>query len=184
MATPPDFSVGQVLTAANMNAVGLWLVKSQTISGTATQVNDCFTSDYQSYRLVFSNLTSSSVDFITARLVAGTTPNTANDYYSSYFQVGTNGAYSGNGNSAASFWNTPIVGFTTPSGGVLDIYNPQSATATSFNANGVDTRTDGAPHRSGGGFHNSATSFQGIWLSTVNGGLTMGGTVRVYGLRN
>ena len=30
MATPPDFSVGQVLTAAHMDAVGLWLVKTQT----------------------------------------------------------------------------------------------------------------------------------------------------------
>jgi hypothetical protein len=34
MATPPDFSSGAVLTAAQMNSVGLWLVKTQTV-GTA-----------------------------------------------------------------------------------------------------------------------------------------------------
>ena len=34
MATPPDFSSGQVLTSSAMNSVGLWLVKTQTV-GTA-----------------------------------------------------------------------------------------------------------------------------------------------------
>ena len=48
MATPPTFSSGSVLTAAQMNAVGLWLVKTQTV-GTAVSsvsVTDVFSSNY------------------------------------------------------------------------------------------------------------------------------------------
>jgi len=182
--TFPTFAAGDVLGAADTNAIGWWKIGSYTLSGTSTQLNNIFTSDYASYRLVFSNLTSSTVDFITARLVAGTTPNTSLVHFFSGLQVTTAGAVSGFGGASQSFWNTQLVGFTNPSGGILDVYNPQTATVTSFTSQGVDTRTDGAPCRSGGGFHNSATSFQGLWLSTLNGGYTMGGTVRVYGYRN
>jgi hypothetical protein len=38
MATPPDFSSGAVLTAAQMNSVGLWLVKTQTVGTTVSSV--------------------------------------------------------------------------------------------------------------------------------------------------
>jgi hypothetical protein len=35
MATPPDFVDGQVLTAAQMNAIGLWLVRSSIVFASA-----------------------------------------------------------------------------------------------------------------------------------------------------
>ncbi len=46
--TYPSFSAGDILTAADMNAVGLWLVKTQTV-GTAVAsvtVTDAFSSTY------------------------------------------------------------------------------------------------------------------------------------------
>jgi hypothetical protein len=184
--TVPVFSTGEVLTASAMNSVGMWLVKTQSISGTSTQINDCFTSDYQSYMVVVSGLTSSTVDFITARLVAGTSPDTTSNYYSSSLQVQNDGTVSGIGGAAGvSYWNTGLVGFTTAGGGTMAIFNPQSSTlATAFNSQGIDTRTNGAPLRNGAGSFQATTSFQGLWLSTLNGGYTMSGTVRVYGYRN
>lgn len=164
---------------------GLVLVKKQTLSGTTTQVDNCFTTEFDSYKVVFSSLTSSTVDFITMRLVTGTTPNQTSNYYSSGLQVNTSGTVTGiSGGGAISYWTTHVVSATTASGGSIDIYNPKQSVATSFVGQGVDTRTDGAPHRTGGGFFNGTTSFDGMWISTVNGTYTLGGTVRVYGYRN
>jgi hypothetical protein len=78
MATPPDFSVGQVLTSATMNQVGLWL----TASGTATaqtnvDVVSCFTDDFENYQVIISGLSVSAVPRqIRFRFLSGTTPNT------------------------------------------------------------------------------------------------------------
>jgi hypothetical protein len=60
MATPPDFSVGQVLTAAQMNAVGLWHLKTVTLSTVTNNVSDVFSSDYRAYRVVISDLNNGS----------------------------------------------------------------------------------------------------------------------------
>ena len=180
----PVFTTGEVLTAANMNAVGLWLVKTQTLSGTSTQVENCFTSDFDSYRVVFSNLTTSTVDNLTIRLVAGTTPNQTANYYSSRIDVTLSGVVEGAASSGATYWVPHIVPNTVASGGSLDIFNPKLSVATTFSATGIDTRVGGAPYRAGGGFFNGTNSFDGLWLSTLNGSYTMGGTVRIYGYRN
>ena len=175
-----------VMIADTDTPPGLQLIKTQTIGSGVTSVTmtDVFSSEFSSYKIVFSNLTFSSVDFMTMRLVVGSTSNTTSNYYSSNLQVTTGGSVSGFGVSAGSYWNAGVVGFTAASGGVIDIYNPQAAVATSFTSQGVDTRTDGAPHRTGSGFFNASTQFDGFWVSTVNGGYTMGGTIRVYGYRN
>jgi hypothetical protein len=166
-----------------VNNSGLQLIKTQTLSGTTTQVDNCFVPEYNSYKFVFSDVTFSTIDFMTMRLVDGTTPNTSSIYYSSGLQVaGT--AVTGYGDMAVSYWKNGIVGFTTPSGGVVDVYNPNLTVATNFTGHGVDTRTDGAPLRLSSGFHTATTQFEGAWFSTLNGGYTMGGTVRVYGYRN
>jgi hypothetical protein len=184
--TFPTFTVGETLRAADMNAVGLWLVKTQSLSGTATQVNDCFTADYRSYRVVFSNLTFSAIDLMTLRLVTGTTPDTNSSYYHSRLEIrNSDGAVTGSGLNGSSYFLPGTAGFTTASGGTLDIYNPYDNTvATAYNSNGVDTRTDGAAARYGGGFFNNTTRFNGLWISTLSGSRTMGGTVSIYGYRN
>jgi len=184
--TFPSFSSGEVLRAADMNAVGLWLVKTQTLSGTATQVNDCFTADYNSYRIVFSNLTFSAIDLVTLRMVAGTTPDTSSNYYHSRLEIrNSDGAVTGAGLNGSSYFLPGTAGFTTASGGTIDMYNPYSnAFATAYNSNGVDTRTDGAAARYGGGFFNATTRFNGLWISSLSGSRTMGGTVSVYGYKN
>ena len=61
MATPPTFSSGAVLTAAQMNSVGMWLVKTQTV-GTAVSsvtVTGAFSADYDNYLILMSGGTGS-----------------------------------------------------------------------------------------------------------------------------
>lgn len=161
----------------------LQLVKTQTLSGTATQVESCFTSDFHSYRIMFTSLTFSTESLMTLRLVSGATPNQTSNYYASGFQVTTGGSVTGIG-GIQSYWHTAISASPTAGGAFIDIYNPQLSVGTTYNAMGVDTRTDGAPLRVSGGFFNGTTSFDGIWISTLNGTYTLGGTVRIYGYRN
>jgi hypothetical protein len=51
----PDFSPGEVLTAAAMDSIGLWKVGSVTAgSSSAIVLDNIFTSNYDNYRIVFS----------------------------------------------------------------------------------------------------------------------------------
>jgi hypothetical protein len=54
MATPPDFSTGQVLTAAMMDQIGLWKVSGGTFTAATTFDVTGFISDYHRYRVVIS----------------------------------------------------------------------------------------------------------------------------------
>jgi hypothetical protein len=57
----PSFATGEVLTAADMNAVGLWKVAEfSTTSGVAVTSPTVFSSVYDNYRIVISNMESSS----------------------------------------------------------------------------------------------------------------------------
>jgi hypothetical protein len=53
----PSFASGEVLTAADMNAVGMWKVAGASFSGITTgaplDVNSVFSSDYTNYLLTF-----------------------------------------------------------------------------------------------------------------------------------
>ena len=57
----PDFSPGEVLTAAAMDSIGSWLVKTQTVgTGVSTvTVTDAFSATYENYRVVYTGGTAS-----------------------------------------------------------------------------------------------------------------------------
>lgn len=164
---------------------GLVLIKTQTLSGTSTQVDSCFTTQFDSFKVVLSGLTSSTVDYLTFRLVTGTTPNQTSNYYSTAVEVNQSGTQTASTRAAETFWLCSIVGSTTAAGGVIDVHNASSSTqATSFSAQGTDARTVGAFIRHGAGYFNGTTQFDGLWISTLNGTYTLSGTARVYGYRN
>jgi hypothetical protein len=180
----PDFSPGEVLTAAAMDSIGLWLVKTQTLNTGATTVDvtSCFTADYSNYRLVFDGLTTSSRVIVNIKGLVGSTP-TSTGYYMSGFEVSLAGALTGRGQTNATSGETGVVGGTVPAGGYIDIYGPQKATRTSWVSHGIDVFTSGAPYRAGNGFQDSNTQFTGIQLFGGASNFT-GGTIRVYGYRN
>jgi hypothetical protein len=177
----PDFSPGEVLTAAAMDSIGLWLVKSQTIgtSVASVTVSDVFSSTYDNYRIIISGGANSSDAGSNVQLGASTTA-----YYSAQGFI----TYSADGigylrnNNAASWTN---IGSGFANGLALDItlFNPGIAKYTGLAINSrIDYRTNGAASF-GGGVHAVATAYTGFTFAAGAGTMT-GGTVRVYGFRN
>lgn len=165
--------------------VGLHLITSGTLSGGSVTISSAFSSTYDSYEIVLSNMISSAPQATAFRL--GTT---TSGYYGSVFLSGS--AYStASGNvtftnqSNASQLETGIVSSnttSTTSGGVITVQNPFLTTSTTIQSRGSDPRTDGQG-RMGTGAHLSATSFTSFTILTSSGTFS-GGTIRVYGLRN
>ena len=58
----PDFAPGDVLTAADMDAVGLWLVKTQTVGTgvSSVTVTGAFSSTYDNYFVTYTGGTGST----------------------------------------------------------------------------------------------------------------------------
>ena len=198
MATPPDFTTGSVLTAAQMNAVGLWRITSCTVTSvggtaatasngvitvgtgnTSVTVSSAFSSDFDNYRIVYNNGTNSANGELT--LVFGST-NTG------YYNTVVYGAWSnsptalaaGSANSA-SF---AFAGAADPDGNFLDlkVYNPNLARRTVIAGPFVGMDND----RVGGyttGFLANTTTYTAFTIAASTGSMT-GGTIRVYGYRN
>ncbi len=78
----PVFATGDVLNASDMNAVGLWLVKSQTIGTgvSSVTVTGAFSANYDRYKITVSGgVASTPLDI---RLTLGST---ATGYYGFLF---------------------------------------------------------------------------------------------------
>jgi len=178
MATPPTFTSGAVLTAAQMNSVGLWLVKTQTV-GTAVSsvaVTGAFSADYDNYLITLNGGTVSADASMSMILGASVT-----GYYGfmSYGQSNTATPLGAGRNNAA---NAAWVGGGT-SGQMchvrVEVFGPFAARYT---------KLLNSPYQNGiaygimNGEHRVATSFTGFTLSPDAGTLT-GGTIAVYGYK-
>jgi hypothetical protein len=182
MAVPPDFVAGQVLTAAQMNKIGLWLVKSQTIGSgvSSVQVTDAFSADYEHYRVIISGGAGSTTSTINMTLGA-----TATGYYS-YFMYGTWGAttvFGSNSSNGTSFITVGAMSAQTITTDV-EIRSPFSAQETVIDFRTVQTSTaSNGFYATGGGFLNNTTSYTDFTLTPITGTMT-GGTIYVYGYRD
>ena len=183
MATPPDFSSGAVLTAAQMNGIGSWLVKSQAVGSAVSSVTvtGAFSSDYDNYRIVYTGGVCSTTTYLTLQFGIGATM-TASNY------VGVNGY----ANIGASTWNiltdnataqANYVGGGGTSHALLDI-NVDQPNLTKLTAMfGQHTLRDFGRIGFTSYIQDSATQFTSLRIAPVAGTLT-GGTIRVYGYRN
>lgn len=177
MATPPDFVAGQVLTAAQMNAVGLWLVKTQTIGTTVSSVTvtDAFSADYQHYKIMLAGGVASTTN--TLRITLGAT--TAGYYQGGYGTTFAAVAAAANVNNGA-FWVLGT-GSTNSLYTNFDLLNPNETNETMMQGFIPDSQTGGGSY-SVGGFLNNATSYTDFTITASTGTLT-GGIVYVYGYR-
>ena len=90
MATPPVFTAGQVLTAAQMNKIGLWEVYPETaVTGVSTITRDgVFTSDFTNYLLIITGTNASSGNMNMQFRVGGVTA--ATNYNAQFLYVSSN----------------------------------------------------------------------------------------------
>ena len=185
MATPPVFSAGSVLTAGQMNAVGMWKVAEvDWTSGGTVNVNNCFTSDFANYRIIISNAKHATTSAnILMRLRASGTDTAAGYYWSRRFIPfgGAGGGDTGASNSA-DFVPGIVAAVANGGAGSIDIYNPQKALATLVTFQGVWAITTGEM-AAGSGFLNNTTQYDGFSLIANTGNLTAL-NVCVYGYRD
>jgi hypothetical protein len=193
MATPPDFTAGQVLTAAQMNAVGLWKM-TPTVSGTGASVSNddviltnapepfitCFTADFANYRILFdvTAMSTGTASPWAFRLANGTTPNTtAANYFNSQEERPYTGAFVAvQNNGTIASWQ---VGRGQDGTGsiIIDIFNPQSSTRNTYY---TSSYSDKAASGVTGGYLSVTTSYTGFNLR-LDGTKTFSGTIRIYG---
>ena len=125
MATPPVFSAGAVLTASQMNAVGMWLVKSDTFTNGSSSktISNVFSSDYQNYRVVISNTRFSNNATAFKLTMSGTTGSPF--YYSGWYMT-TNTTMNGYNANASAYTEIAFTGLNMTSV-TLDFINPNVA---------------------------------------------------------
>lgn len=182
MATPPDFTTGQVLTAAQMNAIGLWLVKTQTIGTAVATVNvtSCFTSDYDNYCVLWSDVTAStSGNVFYLRMLTGTTPTTANCYGNTYYVVnGGAGALTNANYANGNYLEVGCADATSKNHGKCEVLGPALASYTRSSYMDADDNY----LRWHSGIHRVSTAYNGFEFS-IGAGTMTGGTICVYGYR-
>lgn len=191
----PSFNVGEVLTANDMNAVGLWRVTNCTVTSaggtaatasngvitfgtgnTSVTVSNAFSADFLNYRIVVNGGAGSATGAL--RLTLGAT---ATGYYYGG-KARTYGAADLNIELAnGAFWYAAETS-TNGLSGVIELQNPQVAARTLYQTVITPPRTD-AYWLGAGGYLNDASQYTSFTL-TVNGASQTGGTIRVYGYRN
>jgi hypothetical protein len=179
--TFPVFSVGEVLRAADMNAVGLWKVASGSLSLTtsASNVTGVFGADYKQYRVLLNVTTRSTTNRVDMRYIVGTTATSTN-----YYQSGIGADFSADAtlyyqrsNNDGQFFGISSSSMTALS---FDIYNPNKAdftmhTGTILNANFSFPYIVGGANR-------TSNQFTGFQLFTSTGTATV--EYQVFGYQN
>lgn len=192
--TYPVFSAGEVLTATDMNAVGLWLNRGCGVSSTggtaatasngvitvgtsntSVTVTSAFSSTYDRYRVTIDNIVASTGGDL--RMTLGST---ATGYYGVYnYQI-----YTGSGSVfyQNNTTNAYIGGLGTIAGEqsiTFDISNPNKATRTAWYGQAY-----GNGYLFSFGYQIADTNqYTSFTIAPGSGNLT-GGTIRVYGYRN
>lgn len=196
MPTPPDFSTGAVLTAAQMNAVGLWRITSGitatngTVSDgvvtvnagvTSVTVTGCFSADFINYRITYSGFTGSSAGAAIAMTLrtSGGADNAANWRGNTYYVAAGNGAGLTNAVTNNSAYCECGGLETEPTNAIFDVLGPFASTRTKT----AFTDCTDSYWRTGAFVLVNNTSYTGIKILPIAGTLS-GGTIRVYGYRN
>lgn len=194
MATPPDFTVGQVLTAAQMNAVGLWRITTCTASSaggtaatasngvitvgsgnTSVTVNNAFSADYDAYKIIWTNGNASAAGELGLQLGSST----AN--YFGFLQYGSYTAatlFGVNDNAQSRFrYVGGFDGFYCSLN--VDIFGPFLSRVTTISAQGNYGAFSFGTYS---GRHADTNSYSSFTLIPGTGTLS-GGQICVYGYR-
>jgi hypothetical protein len=183
MATPPVFTAGQVLTAAQMNAVGLWVVKPTTTFTAVSSIvaDDVFPTDFSTFMVVFTYETSTtgSVSFqLSVGGVAATT-----NYNRQLLNAVSASVSASRVTASDNIGGMPATNGAFQATLVWTVNNPNQATATNslmqreFSAgNFTDVQISFAY-----GTHSTATAYDGFLATAASGTTT--GTYVVYGMR-
>ena len=178
MPTPPTFVTGAVLTAAQMNTIGLFLVKSQTIGTgvSSVTVTGAFSADYDNYVITVTGGTASANGSV--RLQMNTSTGSTYSMAGTYGNFGVNSGLTYNP-AATTSWSDIMLGGTAGSSTYVLLNGPFASRATT----GWTDATSQASFYKFSLIDTSTNSSTGFTFTPISGTLT-GGTIRVYGYRN
>ena len=171
----PVFALGDVLDASDMNAVGLWLVKSQTVGSgvSSVQVTGAFSSSYDSYKIIYTGGTGSTDIDLNLTLGSTTSGYKWSAVYTTY-----DSTPAGAGSAAGTYFGYAASATSTWAHGQFELHNPFGSARTFFNAQNVNF----AAGINSVGFLDNTTSYTAFTLTCSSGTIT-GGTIRVYGYK-
>jgi hypothetical protein len=175
--TYPTFAVGEILTAASMNAVGLWLVKSQTVGTgvSSVTVTGAFSADYDSYRVVLRGIKSATAANVYLTFGATTVGYYGSFYYDNY-TGGSTGTLRRNNGSNLVIGTTDV--FLSEYGAAFDVHNPFIAMSTTMAGMYYGYAETGWY----GGTQAQANSYTSLVITPSTSTFT-GGTISIYGYR-
>lgn len=148
-------------------------------------INGCFSSAYNNYRVIITNLIQSSAANMQIRLRSGTTDTSGTGYHTTRVESNNAGTVSGVAINATSYWSPSYVANSTDGVSiVMDFFRPYESIATMATSHSVRTdSTTALTTVTGSHYHNTATSFDGFNIVPASGTVTCN-NVRVYGYRN
>jgi hypothetical protein len=176
--TFPSFSVGEVLRAQDMNAVGMWLVKTQTIGTgvSSVTVTGAFSAEYDNYKILISGGTGSQNSELALRLGS-----TTSNYFYSYIYTSWNNAVAADGSKVGTRWLYAGGMMTDGIQANIELNSPFLAKNTRMFAGGFGD--SGSYVGAVSGLLANSTQYTGFDIFPSAGTMT-GGTIRVYGYRN
>lgn len=179
--TYPVFTNGTALPASDLNAIGLWLVKSQTVGAgvSSVTVTGAFSADYDNYLVVIDNVVCSAPD-TTLWFRPGNDVATATYYSAGWFVLYTGAGPGYFGNSGTTSGIGVGITSTTNMSFAINVFDPYLAkwTRAVGGMSGGDSYT--AQY---GGVQKNTSQYSAFTIYPLGGTLT-GGTIRVYGYRN
>jgi len=172
----PVFASGDVLNASDMNAVGLWLVKTQTVGTgvSSVTVTGAFSADYDNYLIAVSGGTASGNTTLSFR--CGTQ---ASGYRYSYLYTSLTSSPQAVGTTTGT--QIEYVGFvnTTGTNGMIEVSGPFLSGPTMITGDGGSIGNFAGRVT---GLEPSNTSFTSFTILPTTGTFT-GCTIAVYGYR-
>lgn len=181
MATPPVFVNATALDASSLNAIGLWLVKTQTVGSAVSSVTvtNAFSADFDNYRVIYDGGTASANTSLSLRIGAATTGYQYALVYQQYNATTPLGTGSTTGLSFVESGRTSTVKNSLN----VELFGPYLTTYTGFRSLSTDYLATSGYVVSGAGFLNNTTSYTDLVMFPQTGTIT-GGTIRIYGYRN
>ena len=187
----PSFASGEVLTAADMNAVGLWKVGSFTASAQTTLTCDnVFTSDYDNYKIVVkmggtSNTNILFFEFINTNGAIVNASYFSASYSRDFATGGATGVTVINSGARVNIGYMPN-GTGNPLGAECTVYGPRLNSEWTTVTGQYTGISSGVAYQ-GGEFYAtcnpSPQTMRGFRVGN-SAGTNMTGSVRVYGWKN
>jgi hypothetical protein len=184
----PDFSPGEVLTAAAMDSIGLWLVKTVTIPAspatTAVDVTSCFNSNFENYKVTYTGESNGTAVFHNLQMLIGTTPSASAYFRNGITMTSNSTTVAGTGAASATSFDLGAQQASTEEfAGEIYFSMPNFARITYIK--GWESTWAGGfgYHYQFQGSHAANVAQDGFRISVASGSFNSG-SIRVYGLRN